>query len=99
MTIDEKTIKDENLGREDVIDLIQEATNSDRITAEFIYAIETGEKSGDIIFDIPDKLQSVIDDAPSGDKAIGQYLKDLVADDTITTDDVTFLIDSGALQN
>lgn len=97
--IDDQVIEDENLSHEDVIDIIQEVTGYDRTLAEFVYAIEMKEENSDIIFDIPDKLQSVIDDAPGGDKAIGQYLKNLVANDTITTDDVTFLIDSGALQN
>jgi hypothetical protein len=49
--------------------------------------------------DIPDNLKSVISSAPKKDGAIGQYLKDLVADDTITIDEATFLIESGALQN
>lgn len=97
--IDRKDIKEGNLSHEDVIDIIQEVTGRDRISAEFIYAIEKGEIDGDIISNIPDNLKDVISNAPQGSRAIGQYLKDLVANDTITTDDVTFLIDSGALQN
>ncbi|MHC4635839.1 MAG: hypothetical protein ACYSYU_11655 [Planctomycetota bacterium] len=49
--------------------------------------------------DIPDNLKSVVSNAPKKDGAIGQYLKDLVADDIITIDEATFLIESGALQN
>lgn len=98
--IDDQVIEDENLSHEDIIDIIQEVTGYDRTLAEFVYAIEMKEENSDIIFDIPDKLQSVIDDAPpGGDKAIAQYLKNLVGNGTITTDDVTFLINSGALQN
>lgn len=49
--------------------------------------------------DLPDNLKDIVDNAPKKDESIGQYLKDLVAAGTITTDDVTFLIESGALQN
>jgi hypothetical protein len=47
--ISQKDIRNNNLTREDVIKIIMEATNSDRATAEFIYAIETGETDGDLI--------------------------------------------------
>lgn len=97
--ISKQTIKDENLSHEDVIDIIQDVTGQDHISAEFIYAIEMGQIEGNIISDVPDNFQDVISNTPKNDKAIGQYLKDLVADGTITTDDVTFLIDSGVLKN
>lgn len=48
---------------------------------------------------IPKSLKPVVANAPKEERAIGQYLKDLVGSGKITTDDVTFLIDSGALQN
>jgi hypothetical protein len=48
---------------------------------------------------IPNSLEPIVSNAPKEKEAIDQYLKDLVADGKITTDDVTFLIDSGALQN
>jgi hypothetical protein len=48
---------------------------------------------------LPSSLKSVVSNAPQGDQAIGIYLSDLVKVGKITTDDVTFLIDSGVLQN
>ncbi len=47
----------------------------------------------------PDNLKSIITNAPKGDQAIREYLSGLVKTGKITTDDATFLIDSGALQN
>jgi hypothetical protein len=47
----------------------------------------------------PDNLKSIVANAPQGDQAIEVYLSRLVRAGKITTDDVTFLIDSGALQN
>ncbi len=96
--ISEQTIKDENLGHEDVIDVIQDVTGHDRISAEFIYAIEIGESSGDVIADIPDSLQSVIDNAPDGDKAIAEYLQGLLANEAISIGETNFLLDSGAFE-
>jgi hypothetical protein len=49
--------------------------------------------------DLPDNLKSIVSDAPKGNQAIGAYLSRLVKTGKITTDDVTFLIESGALQN
>jgi hypothetical protein len=49
--------------------------------------------------DLPDDLIDIVSKAPKGDEAIGKYLKDLVANDIITIDDIDFLINSGALQN
>jgi hypothetical protein len=47
----------------------------------------------------PDKLKSIVANAPQGDQAIDVYLSGLVRAGKITPDDVTFLIDSGDLQN
>jgi hypothetical protein len=47
--ISKKNIRDNNLTEDDVIEIIMEATGSDRATAEFIYAIETGEIESDVI--------------------------------------------------
>lgn len=47
--ISQKDIRDNNLTEDDIIKIIMDATNSDRATAEFIYAIETGEIEGDVI--------------------------------------------------
>jgi len=49
---------------------------------------------------IPNSLKSVVTNAPKGDQAsIENYLSNLVRTGKITTDEATFLIDSGALQN
>lgn len=59
-------------------------------------------KSGDLIAlgpSIPNSLEPVVANAPKGDQAIAVYLSKLVKSGEITTDDVDFLIDSGALQN
>jgi hypothetical protein len=48
---------------------------------------------------LPKNLKSIVAKAPKEDKDIGEYLKNLVADDTITIDEVTFLIETGVLQN
>lgn len=48
---------------------------------------------------IPKSLETVVANAPQDNEAIEQYLKNLVSDGTVTTDDMAFLIDSGALQN
>lgn len=45
--------------------------------------------------DLPDNLQSIVDNAPEGDQAIAKYLKDLMSNETITADEVNFLLDSG----
>lgn len=46
---------------------------------------------------IPDSLKPIVANAPQDDQAIEGYLSDLVRAGKITTDDATFLIDSGAL--
>lgn len=46
--------------------------------------------------DIPDNLKAILSKTPD---ISPQYLKILVDNGKITTDDVIFLIDSGALQN
>lgn len=49
--------------------------------------------------DLPTDLKRVVDNAPQGDQAKAKYLQRLIKDGSITADDVTFLIESGALQN
>ncbi|MHC4635664.1 MAG: hypothetical protein ACYSYU_10735 [Planctomycetota bacterium] len=60
-------------------------------------------KSGDLTFSdeisLPDNLKKVVSEAPETDQAIAKYLKRLLNSGIITTDEATFLIDSGALQN
>lgn len=48
---------------------------------------------------IPTKLKPVVANAPKDVMATNAYLSGLVKAGKITTDDVDFLIDSGALQN
>lgn len=48
---------------------------------------------------IPKRLKSVVANAPTDQADTDAYLSGLVRAGQITTDDVTFLIDSGALQN
>lgn len=55
------------------------------------------EVSGEI--SIPAKLKPVVANAPKNAEATDAYLARLVKAGKITTDDVDFLIDSGALQN
>jgi hypothetical protein len=62
------------------------------------FTTRPGEIEG-IGLSIPNSLKSVVAKAPKTPEAINQYLKDLVANGTITADDATFLIDSEALQN
>jgi len=48
---------------------------------------------------IPNSLKSIVANAPQDDQAIDGYLSRLIKAGTITTDEATFLMDSGALQN
>lgn len=48
---------------------------------------------------IPKSLKPIVTNAPQEDKAIEDYLSELVKVGKITADELTFLIDSGALQN
>ena len=47
--------------------------------------------------DLPDDLKTVVANAPKESEDIGQYLKNLVDDGTITPDDIMFLLQSGTL--
>lgn len=46
---------------------------------------------------IPKSLKPIVANAPKDNQGISVYLADLVKTGKITTDDVTFLIESGAL--
>jgi hypothetical protein len=49
MMISNEDINELGLTEDDIIKIIMKVTDSDRATAEFIYAIETGKVDGDII--------------------------------------------------
>jgi len=49
--------------------------------------------------DIPKSLKPIVTNAPQDAQEIEGYLSTLVQEGKITADEVTFLIDSGALQN
>lgn len=90
--IDEKTIKDAKLSDDDILDVIQEATGVDRITAGFIRALEDGEIDGDIFVEISDEAQSVIDNAPTDDEGLGEYLKDQLKLKKISLDEFDYVL-------
>lgn len=46
---------------------------------------------------IPNNLQEIVNNAPSGDQEKAKYLQSLLEDEVITIDEVNFLIDSGVL--
>lgn len=93
--IDKETIEAENLTYDEIIEVIMEVTGYERILAVELYEIEMGIGDGDVIVeDGPANLEAIMAAAPEGDQAIGQYLMELVAEETITIDDVTFLLDN-----
>lgn len=57
--------------------------------------------TGDLVFldaiNLPGNLESVVSNAPQGDRAKARYLKRLVFNKVITLEDVITLIESGAL--
>ncbi len=89
--IDEKTIKDAKLSDDDILDVIQEVTGVDRITAATIRAIEDDEIDGDIFVEISDEAQSVIDNAPTDNKELGEYLKDQLKLKKISLDEFDYV--------
>lgn len=90
--IDEKTIKNAKLSDDDILDVIQEATGVDRITAGFIRALEDDEIDGDIFVEISDEVQSVIDNAPTDDEELGEYLKDQLKLKKISLDEFDYVL-------
>lgn len=48
--------------------------------------------------ELPDNLIPIVKNAPGDSKLMGKYLQDLVNAETITLDEVGFLLDSGVLE-
>ena len=48
---------------------------------------------------VPERLKPIVANAPKDNQDADQYLKDLVSRKVITVDDMTFLLESGALQS
>lgn len=90
--IDKKTIKNAKLSDDDILDVIQEATGVDRITAGFIRSLEDDEIDGDIFVEISDEVQSVIDNAPAEDKGLGEYLRDQLKLKKISLDEFDYVL-------